>query len=63
MKRKSKDDTFICRVPRHPASFSYEFENHGIVYPEDTYNTLAYLDCVHVDNIGKLDHMALSSPN
>ena len=46
MKRRSKDDTFICRVPKHPASFSYEFQDHGILYPEDTYTKLAYLDLV-----------------
>ena len=41
MKRRSKGNTFICRVPKHPASFSYEFQDHGILY---TYTKLAYLD-------------------
>jgi hypothetical protein len=44
MKRKAKDDTLLCRVPKHPSSFLYTFQDHGTLYPEETYHNLQYLD-------------------
>ena len=44
MKRKASDDTFICRVPRHPPSFQYTFEERTGLYDDDTLRRLEYLD-------------------
>ena len=42
-KRRARDDTLICRVPRHPPSCQYSFEDHGPLYSSETYAKLAYL--------------------
>ena len=43
-KRKAKDDTLICRVPRHPPSFVHSFHAFTDLYSDTTYMQLAYLD-------------------
>ena len=47
LKRKDRDDTFVCRVPRHPPAYVYTYEEHRPFYDENTLQRLRYLDLVH----------------
>jgi predicted GIY-YIG superfamily endonuclease len=49
--KRSADDSLICRVQRHPASFSYHFNESEALYDEETLQRLEYLDLGAVDPI------------
>jgi predicted GIY-YIG superfamily endonuclease len=52
--KRSADDSLICRVQRHPASFAYHFNESESLYDEDTLQRLQYLDLGAVDPISHI---------